>query len=413
MKLYCRKVGGDGMYIHRTLEKYINELSKQFKVLLIVGARQVGKSTILKHCGNNLGYVTFDDYRTREMAANEPELFLERYKAPLIIDEIQYVPNLLSYIKMKVDTSDERGQYWLTGSQQFHMMKNISESLAGRCAVIDMKGFSLKEIQNENQLSFLPTKSFIKEMRNISKRVELDKMYEIIWKGSYPDLIVNNINWETYYSSYLQSYIERDIKELGAVKNELDFLKFLKIVAARTGQVLNYTDIADNVGVSVNTIKSWISLLVSSDIILLLEPYYSNINKRVVKSPKIYFQDSGLCSYLTAWDTPVALERGAMSGAIFETFVVCEIIKSYVHNAKKPNIYYYRDKDKREIDVVIESNGKLFPIEIKKTASPDKDTIKHFSVIPEEKRASGAVVCLSSEDYPITSNDSAIPAWYL
>ena len=167
------------------------------------------------------------------------------------------------------------------------------------------------------------------------------------------------------------------------------------------------------VGVSVNTIKSWISLLVSSDIILLLEPYYSNINKRVVKSPKIYFQDTGLCSYLTAWDTPVALERGAMSGAIFETFVVCEIIKSNVHNAKKPNIYYYRDKDKREIDVVVESNGKLFPIEIKKTASPDKDTIKHFSVIPEENRAEGAVVCLSSEDYPITSNDSAIPVWYL
>lgn len=401
------------MYKQRTLEKYINGLSTQFKVLLITGARQVGKSTMLRHCGMDREYITLDDYRVREMAISEPELFLERYKAPLIIDEIQYAPNLLSYIKMKVDTSDTRGQYWLTGSQHFHMMKNVSESLAGRCAIIDLKGFSLKEIQNEDQLPFLPTKNYIAQMRESSKHISLTEVYEMIWKGSYPDLNVNNVNWETYYSSYLQSYVERDIKELGAVKNEMEFLKFLRIIASRTGGVLNYTDIADDSGMSVNTIKSWVSLLVSSDIIYLLEPYYTNLNKRVVKSPKIYFQDTGLCSYLTSWETPRTLENGAMSGAILETFVVSEILKSYVHNAKKPSMYYYRDKDKREIDVIIESNGKLYPVEIKKSATPGKDMIKNFSVILDEQRGDGAVVCLSSEDYPITPNVNAIPLWYV
>ena len=219
------------MYKKRTLEKQIIELSSQFKVLLITGARQVGKSTVLKHCDKNRNYVTLDDYKDRELAINEPELFLQRYKAPIIIDEIQYAPNLLSYIKIAVDNSDDKGQYWLTGSQQFHMMKNVTESLAGRVAVLDLKGFSLKEILGEKQIPFIPTKSFIEQMRKSSKGQDLTTIYEHIWKGSYPDINVNNTNWETFYSSYLQTYIERDIKDLNAVKNEMDFLKFLKILA--------------------------------------------------------------------------------------------------------------------------------------------------------------------------------------
>ena len=372
------------MYINRTLEKHIKQLSNQFKVILVTGARQVGKSTLLKHCDSKRNYVTLDDYRAREMALNDPELFLQRYKAPLIIDEIQYAPSILSYIKIAVDNSDKKGQYWLTGSQQFHMMKNVTESLAGRVAIVDLKGLSLKELDDLEQVPFIPTADNIESMRKSSKYHDLTDIYEKIWRGSYPEVNTNtDTDWETFYKSYLRTYIERDIKDLNAVKNEMDFIKFLKVLAARTGQMLDYTDISKEVGVSSPTIKSWVSILVSSNIVYLLQPYFSNINKRIVKTPKIYFMDTGLCSYLTNWDNSQVLESGAMSGAIFETYVVSEIIKSYAHNIKEPNIYYYRDKDKREIDVIIERNGKLYPIEIKKPSNPDKPAIKNFSVISE------------------------------
>lgn len=402
------------MYIHRILEKSINKLSKQFKVILVTGARQVGKSTLLKHCDSERNYVTLDDYKAREMALNDPELFLQRYKTPLIIDEIQYAPSLLSYIKIRVDSSDEKGQYWLTGSQQFHMMKNVTESLAGRVAIIDLKGLSLKELDNLEQVPFLPSTEYIEEMRKTSKTHDLTNIYEIIWKGAYPELNSNpETDWETFYNSYLRTYIERDIKDLNAVKNEMDFLKFLRILASRTGQMLDYTDISKEVGVSSPTIKSWVSILISSNIVYLLQPYYTNLGNRIVKTPKIYFLDTGLCSYLTNWDNPQVLESGAMSGVIFETFVISEVIKSYTHNAKEPNIYYYRDKEKKEIDLIIEKNGKLFPIEIKKATNPDKKAIKNFSVIPDDIIGEGAVICLANEDYPITRNINAIPVGYV
>jgi len=297
------------MYKQRTLENSIKKLNNQFKVLLITGARQVGKSTLLKHCDPDRSYVTLDDHKARELAINEPELFLQRYKAPIIIDEIQYAPNLLSYIKIAADSSDAKGQFWLTGSQQFHMMKNVTESLAGRVAVIELKGFSLKELVQEDQIPFLPTPEFIEQMRSSSTAHDLDLLgiYDIIWRGSYPDLNVNSIDWNIFYKSYLQTYIERDIRELNAVKNEMDFLKFLRVLASRTGQLLNYTDIATEIGVSSPTIKAWVSILVSSNIIYLLQPYYSNLNKRIVKTPKVYFADTGLCAYLTNWETALTL----------------------------------------------------------------------------------------------------------
>ena len=402
------------MYIKRTLEEGIKKLNTQFKVLLITGARQVGKSTLLKHCDENRHYVTLDDYIEREMAIKEPEMFLQKHKAPLIIDEIQYAPKLLSYIKMNVDNSDEKGKYWLTGSQQFHMMKNVTESLAGRVAIIDLKGLSLKELDNTPQIPFMPTKDFIEKARKSAKQYEVTDLYNIIWQGSYPELNADkNKNWETFYKSYLQTYIERDIKDLNAVKNEMDFVNFLKILAARTGLMLNYTDIANEVGVTVMTIKSWVSILVSSNIIYLLQPYFKNLNKRIVKTPKMYFLDTGLCAFLSRWANPQVLENGAMNGAFFETFVVSEIIKSYNHNIKEPNIYYYRDKEKREIDLIIEQDGKLYPVEIKKSANPDKKAIKHFSIIPEDRMGEGAVICLSKDDYPITENVNMIPVGYI
>ena len=245
------------MYINRTLEKHIKQLSNQFKVILVTGARQVGKSTLLKHCDPERNYVTLDDYRAREMALNDPELFLQRYKAPLIIDEIQYAPSILSYIKIAVDNSDKKGQYWLTGSQQFHMMKNVTESLAGRVAIVDLKGLSLKELDDLEQVPFIPTADNIENMRKSSKYHDLTDIYQKIWRGSYPEVNTNtDTDWASFYKSDVRTYIERDIKYLNAVKNEMDFIKFLKVLAARTGQMLDYTDISKEVGVSSPTIKS-------------------------------------------------------------------------------------------------------------------------------------------------------------
>ena len=403
------------MYIKRTLENVIIETSQHFKVLLVTGARQVGKSTLLKMCDSNRNYVTLDNPNIREMALKEPELFLDRYSPPVIIDEIQYAPNLLSYIKIRVDNSNDNGGYWLTGSQQFNMMKNVSESLAGRVGIINLMGFSLSELLHKtSQESFLPVLDYIECARKNTKSYNLKDLYQIIWRGSYPAVIADkDINWETFYSSYLQTYLERDIRDLTAVSNEMTFLTFIKVVASRTGQMINYSDIANEVGVSVPTVKSWLSLLVSSGIVYMLQPYFNNINKRLVKTPKVYFADTGLCSYLTGWNSAEVLETGAMSGAIFETFVVTEIIKSYKHNGKTPKIYYYRDRDKREIDVIIEQNGKLYPVEIKKTANPDKNMIRSFGVIPLDKQGTGAVICLVKEDLPLTNNVSAIPVFYL
>lgn len=403
------------MYISRIIEDKINKLSSQFKVLLVTGARQVGKSTVLKMCDSKRNYISLDDPKARLLALNDPEVFLEKYAPPVTIDEIQYAPNLFPYIKMIVDNSDKKGQYWLTGSQQFSMMENVTESLAGRVAIINLKGLSLDEIQaNTYTEPFIPTKDYIQNKRKTSKTLGLKNVYEMIWRGAYPEInSSDNIDWQTFYSSYLQTYIERDIKHLNIVSNEVDFLKFIKVIAARTGQMLNYLDIANEVGISQHIAKNWLDLLIRSDIIYLLPPYFRNINKRILKTPKVYFSDTGLCSYLTDWETPQTLESGAMSGAIFETFVVNEIIKSYKNAGREPNIYYYRDKDKKEIDVIIERNGKLYPIEIKKTANPDKSMVKNFSVIPEDRLGEGAVVCLVKDDLPLTENVNMIPAGYI
>lgn len=403
------------MYITRTIEDLITETSKHYGVVLITGARQVGKSTVFSHCDKNRTYVSLDNPTIRELAINEPRLFMQRYPAPVIIDEIQYAPELLPYIKIEVDTNKERGAYWLTGSQQFHMMKNVSESLAGRVGIINLMGFSLPELNlKHKQEPFVPSIEYIKKARKKSKNYNLKEIYEIIWRGSFPAINVNKEqSWEMFYGSYLQTYLERDIRNLASIADEMTFLKFIRIIAARTSQLLNYSDIASSVGISQPTAKAWLSLLTSSGLVYLLEPYHNNISKRMIKTPKLYFLDTGLCSYLTNWTTPESLEAGAMSGAILETFVVAEVLKSYLHNGKKAPIYFYRDKDKKEIDIIIEQNGKLHPVEIKKTAKPDKSLVKSFDILPEQNRAEGAVVCLCNEDLPLTEGVNSIPVGYL
>ena len=402
------------MYIKTTSEDVIKKLSKQFKVVLVTGARQVGKSTLLKHCDENRNYVSLDDLSERELAINEPKLFLETHKAPLIIDEIQYALELLSYIKLIVDKSDKKGQYWLTGSQQFHLMKNVSESLAGRVGILDLMGLSLAELsQTPNNEPFFPDLEYIEERRENHKNYSTSDIFKIIYNGSFPAL--NNQDEfqdrNAFYSAYIRTYIERDIRDLSSISNEMKFLNFIRVVAARTGQVLKYSELANAVDISEPTAKTWLSVLVSSNIVYLLEPYYRNITKRMTKMPKIYFLDTGLCSYLTGWSSPEVIEKGAMNGAFFETFVVSEILKSYRHNGERPLIYWYRDTQQKEIDLLIERDGKLHPIEIKLTSNPNKSMLKHFKVL--DNQGYGGLICMRESDIPLTEDVSAIPISYI
>lgn len=402
------------MYIKRTSEDVIKNLSKQFKVVLVTGARQVGKSTLLKHCDENRNYVSLDDLSERELAINEPKLFLETHKAPLIIDEIQYAPKLLSYIKLIVDKSDKKGQYWLTGSQQFHLMKNVSESLAGRVGILDLMGLSLAELsQTPNNEPFFPDLEYIEKRRENHKNYSTSDIFKIIYNGSFPAL--NNQDEfqdrNAFYSAYIRTYIERDIRDLSSISNEMKFLNFIRVVAARTGQVLKYSELANAVDISEPTAKTWLSVLVSSNIVYLLEPYYRNITKRMTKMPKIYFLDTGLCSYLTGWSSPEVIEKGAMNGAFFETFVVSEILKSYRHNGERPLIYWYRDTQQKEIDLLIERDGKLHPIEIKLTSNPNKSMLKHFNIL--DNQGYGGLICMRESDIPLIEDVSAIPISYI
>jgi predicted AAA+ superfamily ATPase len=313
---------------------------------------------------------------------------------------------------MYVDTHQNRGDFWLTGSQKFHMMKNVSESLAGRLAILELMGFSIYEQagKGDMQKPFLPSPG----PASILQRKSLAETYRTIWKGSFPEITLKDDDvWSLFYGSFVKTYIERDVHQLVNIGNELSFLNFLKVIAARTGQELNMTDIANSLDISLNTVKSWLSILQTSGIIFLLQPYFENVTKQIVKRPKLYFTDTGLCAYLTGWKTSETLSEGAMNGAIFETFVIIEILKSYKHNGLQPNFYYYRDNNKVEIDLLIEENGTFYPVEIKRTASPDKRMIKNFNVIEflGKKTGYGSLVCCTEQVIPLTRNANAISVW--
>lgn len=401
------------MYIQRTSESTVKRLSKQFKVVLVTGARQVGKSTLLQHCDESRNYVSLDDLQAREQAINEPEIFLKNYKAPLIIDEIQYAPKLLSYIKLIVDKSDKKGQYWLTGSQQFHLMKNVSESLAGRVGIVDLMGVSLDELSGKDSRPFFIDDEYIEYKRNNHKNYTISEIFEIIYRGSFPVLNNNDENQDrdSFYNTYLRTYIERDIRDLSSISNEMKFLNFIRVVASRTGQILKYSELANEVDVSEPTAKSWLSILVSSNLVYILQPYYKNITKRMVKMPKLYFLDTGLCAYLTGWSSPKVIQNGAMNGAFLETFVISEILKSYNHNGVRPLIYWYRDKQQQEIDLIIERDGKLHPVEIKLTSNPHRSMLNNFELLPNRGR--GALICMKDSDMVLTDLDYVIPVSYL
>lgn len=403
------------MYLTRTLEKFVTKAAKQFPVLLITGARQVGKTTFLKHLlKKGMSYVTLDDPLLLNLAKTDPALFLQRFQPPLLIDEIQYAPELLPYIKIKVDKSKKKNLFWLTGSQQFHLMKNVSESLAGRIGIVQLFGLSKRELidNNENAGPFLPTKKILNSKIKSSRTLLLNDLFELMWHGSYPAIATNpKMDRNLFYSSYVQTYLQRDVRDFAKVGDDAAFLNFLRAIAARTGQMLNVAEVARDVSISPNTAKSWLSILEASGIIYLLEPYHNNLTKRLVKTPKVYMLDTGLCSYLTAWSSPETLESGAMSGAILETWILGELLKSYAHNGQKAPFYYYRDKDQKEVDLLIEKDGKIFPLEFKKTASPNKSDTKHFQVLEKLNLpiGDGGIICLVNELLPLDKNTLAIP----
>lgn len=373
---------GGIMYIDRQIESRILKVKDMFKVLLVTGPRQTGKTTTLKHLfENDYNYVTLDDITELEIAKNDPKLFFLNNSLPLIIDEVQLAPSLFSEIKRKVDEMEDYGQIILTGSQTFHLMQNITETLAGRVAILEFSGLSYREISGDLYLKpFIPDDVFLSRKRSSKNNVDL---WNSIHKGSMPELYKrDDIDWKTYYASYVRTYIERDVRSLLNVKSLDLFSRFMVSIAARTGQLVNYTNISNEVGVDIKTIQSWLRVLEASGIIVTISPFSNNALKRIVQSPMIYFLDTGLVCYLLKWHTKDTLQNGAFSGPILETYAVSEIIKSFKNNGYLDiPVSFYRDKDMKEIDLIVNDNGVLYPIEIKKTMNPNASMAKNFKIL--------------------------------
>lgn len=422
-------------YIRRAAEDTVARVSEMFPVLLVTGPRQVGKTTLLqrlaeleRNTGVERKYITLDDPDARYLAKRDPALFLQRYSPPVLIDEIQYATELLPYIKMSVDRSKRKGDFWITGSQVFRLMKNVSESLAGRVGIVNLLGLSDAEIYREPSEPFQSDTTYLMSRLSVRTQKGLNEIYARIFKGSMPELYADEkVDWETYYRSYVDTYLQRDIRDLAQVADEMEFYNFMTIVAAHTSKPVVYEELANAAGVSAPTAKKWLSILVSSHIITLVQPYHNNALKRVVKMPLLHFLDTGLAAYLLKWGNPEALEKGAMSGAIFESYVFSEIYKSYLNAGKEPPVFYYRDKDQKEIDLLIYQNGILSPIEIKKAASPGKTAIKHFKVLEPvaHKEAfegleslkveigTGSVICMANDLLPVDEKNWYVPAWLI
>lgn len=415
-------------YIKRTMEKTVEKMKKSFPVIMITGPRQVGKTTLLsimadKNKNEKINFISLDDLNARALAIEDPELFLRTYEMPLIIDEFQYAPNLLSYIKIIVDKKRLEnlknnnvkcnGLFYLTGSQAFETMENVTESLAGRIAILDMNGLTNREIENMEDEVFLPDLEVLKNKRK-TEILSTIQVFDKIIKGSYPEIYKNeNLDRNEYFETYIRTYIERDIRQLINVQDEIKFLKFISNVAVRTGQELNLSDICNGVGITSVTAEKWLSILKNTGIIYLLQPYSNNNVARIVKKPKVYFMDTGLACYLAGYMDSITLEKSAYNGAIFETYVISEIIKSYINNGfdAKKYLYYYRDNNGKEIDLLIIKNNIVYPIEIKKSANPGKETIKNFSVVNKFglEVGNGGVICMKSEIFPIDKENNYIP----
>lgn len=418
--------------IKRHIENVVERRSQNSKAILLTGPRQVGKSTLYKHLFSNVNQVTFDDDLLLAQAEEDMNLFLLNNPCPLMIDEVQKCPSIFNKLKIILDNTDKYGNFYLTGSQKLQLMEGVSESLAGRVSVVELEGLSLREIKGISfNRHFIPMEAYIRE-REKSLKEYRQGLWETIHRGSYPELYANpEREWVDFYQSYVKTYLERDVNKLIKTKNHLTFVKFLTCVAARTGQVINYANISSEIGVSEITVKEWISILEKSGIIYILKPYTSSALNRANRTPKLYFRDTGLCCYLTRWLTPDTLKNGAMAGAMFETFVINEILKSYSNEGLEYdfNVFYYNGKDKKkkkengeeievdgEIDLILQEDGILYPIEIKMSATPKADMASEFDVldgIPDKKRGMGAIICLYDKKLFLRENLIALPLEYI
>ncbi len=404
-------------YITRNLESVVIQATKEYPVVLVTGARQIGKTTMLQKLmeGTNRGYVTLDDLNERNIAKTDPELFLQLHKPPVLIDEVQYAPELFTYIKMNVDKNHEPGAFWLTGSQVFKLMRGVQESLAGRVAVLSLTSLSQAEIFGGEMEPFTIEMEAL-AARNGRKEVDTRGIFERIYKGSMPAIVSGaNSNGQIFYSSYLSTYIERDVRELSDAIDSLKFFRFITAVAARCGQMLNVAEIARDADINQTQAKNWLGILETLGIIFYLHPYSNNLLKRLVKTPKLYFYDTGLVCYLTKWSSVETLESGAMNGAILENYVVAEIMKTYLNCGREPYLYYYRDKDAKEIDIILEHDGVLNPIEIKKTSNPGTELIKVFDLLDKSStpRSKGAVICMKPGLSAIDRDNYIVPVWMI
>ena len=421
------------MYIPRALEQVVIKHSKHFKVVVVTGPRQVGKTTMLRHLiakeqerGTYRAYVTLDNTALRAVAKEDPALFLQRYQPPILIDEIQYAPELLPYIKALVDESDEKGLFWLTGSQPFHLMKNVSESLAGRASIVELLGLSQTELSGVKTEPFASHEDYFLRRVSLTKKRNVQEIFSSMIRGSFPEITLSEESLiADRYESLISTYLMRDVRDLAQVGDELRFRRFLSICASLTSKPVVYAELARLADIDEKTAKAWLSILVSSCLIKIVSSYSNNLLKRLSKQPVMHFTDTGLCAHLAGWSNARALELGAMGGQIFETYVFGEIYKSFTNSGLKPPLHFFRNNDRKEIDLLLEENGVLFPIEIKKSASPAPHDTKNFSALDPVATADvshdllslkreigrGCVICLTDDTYPINTRAWAFPAW--
>ncbi len=403
-------------YITRELERKFRQMDSFFKVVLVTGARQVGKTTMLKHLalGTDRIYVTLDDLMARELAQTDPALFFQTYKPPILIDEVQHAPQLFEHIKLICENTEETGQFWLTGSQQYSMMKHVRETLAGRIGILELYSLSQKEKKGvffDKLLDF--SIETLQERQSATSPNDITEVFEHIWRGGMPQVQTADEEMrQEYYSSYVDTYLMRDVAEAGGITDSVKFMKLLRTCAALTAEQVNYATLAAAADISEPTAKDWVRILEGLGIVYLLQPYSNNELKRLVKTPKLYFCDTGLCAYLSMWLTRDTLMNGAASGHYFENYVVTELLKNYAYGKTKANISYYRDSNAKEIDVFVELNGYIHPLEIKKSASPNRKEVKKYELLDKASipRGNGGIVCMCDKPVPIDEKNCFIPS---
>ncbi len=403
-------------YIKRELERKFIKMSGFFKAVLVTGARQVGKTTMMKHLAEGTGrtYVTLDNTLARDLAKRDPVLFFQTYKPPVLIDEVQKAPELFEQIKIMCDESDEKGLFWLTGSQQYKMMKKIRETLAGRLGILELYSLSQKEksgISFDTELDF--SLDALKSRQLQMPKNDIQVVFQHIWEGGMPQVLgVDDELRSEYYNSYIETYLMRDIAEEANITDYVRFRKFLSACAALTSEQVNYSNLAEAADISQPTAKEWVTVLQGLGIIYLLQPYSNNALKRLTKTPKLYFCDTGLCAYLSMWLTSATLMNGAVSGHFYENYVVMELVKNFAYAKTKANITYYRDSNAKEIDVFIEENDIIHPLEIKKSANPNNREVKKYEVLDKAQlnRGNGGIVCMCEEPIPIDADNCLIPS---